>query len=337
MTELCVLALYGQAISHPYIHKARGPQDGLTNHLSLGPLHDRVKSHIARLIANPELLLAPDASYETGALDGRLWERPEVIVSIHQLIPKLPHLKDAFVEFLRGSLDTWERFTAEFVPGGTIARLSALQRELVWMPSTNDKNEGALGAYRIGARDSPNMSLGQHNARHMYKLNDTATYIATLATPEEHRFYCCEARVIDSSGLEKKRHADIAAESEQVAKKRKGEREVRAAKKAARRAKLKSVHVIVDLSQLTMERTTVKLLNEQLDWHRLFIDTGTKDEKQIPIKKLLPTKELKLKALVAAVERYNSMPEPPVVSAGSPVEDVVEDDGYSTSEEGLEE
>ncbi|EIW58834.1 uncharacterized protein TRAVEDRAFT_101714, partial [Trametes versicolor FP-101664 SS1] len=304
LTELCVLALYGQAISHPYIREARGPQDGLTNHLSLGPLHDRVKAHIARLIANPELLFAPDASYETGSLDGRLWERPEVIVSIHQLMPKLPNLRDAFIEFLRGSLETWERFTAEFAPGGTIAKLSALQRELAWMPSTNDENEGALGAYRIGARDSPNMSLGQHNARHMYKLNDTSTYIATSATREEHRFYRREARIIDSSGLEKKRRADIAAESERVAKKRKGEREARAAKKAARRAKLESVQVIIDLSRLTMEKTTVKLLDEQLDWHRMFVDTGPKDEKLIPIKKLLPTKDLKLKALVAAVERY---------------------------------
>ncbi|KAL7282534.1 hypothetical protein ACG7TL_004005 [Trametes sanguinea] len=335
LTELCVLALYGQAISHPYIREARGPQDGLTNHLSLGPLHDRVKAHIARLIADPELLLAPDASYETGSLDGRLWERPEVIISVHQLMSKLPHLRNALVEFLKGSLETWGRFTAEFAPGGTIAKLTESLRQLAWMPSTNDGNEGALGAFRVGARNAPNMSLSQHNAREMYKLNDTSTYIATSATPAEHCFYRKEARRIDSSGLEKMRRADVAAESERVAKRRKGEREVRAAKKAARREKLESVQVITDLLRLTMERTMVKLLDEQLNWHRMFIDVGPKEEKNIPMKKLLPTKELKLKALVAAVERYLSVPRPDIGLTVSSMDDVVEDDGYS-SEEGLE-
>jgi hypothetical protein len=47
LTELCVLALYGQAITHPYMREVRGAQRQHSNGLSLGPLHQRVKASVA--------------------------------------------------------------------------------------------------------------------------------------------------------------------------------------------------------------------------------------------------------------------------------------------------
>ena len=115
--------------------------------LDLGPLHKRVHNHIKKFIADPSLLLGPDASYEAGSFDGLQWENPEVFEAIQKLIPTLPHLSTALVAFLKGAAVTWERFTSEFAPGGLIDEASSAVKDLVFLPSTNDANEGALGAF----------------------------------------------------------------------------------------------------------------------------------------------------------------------------------------------
>jgi hypothetical protein len=81
----------------------RGPQHNTTNVLNLGPFHDKVKAHCQAIINNPNLLLAPDASYKCGSMDGIIWDQPEVLYAVHQHIPKLPHLKDAIKDFFEGA------------------------------------------------------------------------------------------------------------------------------------------------------------------------------------------------------------------------------------------
>lgn len=82
ITELCVLVLYAQSISHPYMQQVQGPEKEHKNILDLGPLHDNVKAHCRKIIADPDFLLAPDASYEQGAMDGKLWERPDAVYAV---------------------------------------------------------------------------------------------------------------------------------------------------------------------------------------------------------------------------------------------------------------
>lgn len=74
LTELCALALYGQAITHPYMREVHGAQRQHLNGLNLGPLHERVKAHCRKLIAEPELLYGPEAAYEKGSMDGKGWD-----------------------------------------------------------------------------------------------------------------------------------------------------------------------------------------------------------------------------------------------------------------------
>lgn len=148
LTELCALALYSQAISRPYLGQVRG---GGMNHLDLGPLHDQVCAHCQRIINSPDLLLAPNASHVTGTLGGKPWHRPAVMEAIWKLTPLLPHLPGVLRAFFEGALETWQRFCKEFTPGGKIAGLTAVQRKWAWMPSTNDDNEGALGASALCA------------------------------------------------------------------------------------------------------------------------------------------------------------------------------------------
>ena len=50
------------------------------------------------------------------------------------------------------------------------------------------------------------------------------------------------------------------------------------------------------------------MIEDQLDWHREFYDTGPKAEKKIPKKSVLKVKKDKFDALVAAVARYENAP-----------------------------
>ena len=92
LTELAVLVLYTQSISHPYMRQVRGPKQVHKNILDLSPLHKQVKTHCKKIIADPDLLLSPSASYVTGAMDGKLWERPEAVYAVQKMITSLLHI-----------------------------------------------------------------------------------------------------------------------------------------------------------------------------------------------------------------------------------------------------
>ena len=90
-TELCVLILYAQAISHPYIHLACGTNSPTQNALDMGPVYENVKTHLCKIIADPKLLISPSASWETGSLDGKPWENPEYVYVVLQEASWYPH------------------------------------------------------------------------------------------------------------------------------------------------------------------------------------------------------------------------------------------------------
>ncbi|KAI0367582.1 hypothetical protein BV20DRAFT_949876 [Pilatotrama ljubarskyi] len=295
LTELCALTLYSQSVSHPYLRQVRGHNAESSNHLDLGPLHTRVKAHLTRIIQAPGLLLAPDASYEHGTLDGKPWERPEAFYSVHRLARQLPDLEVILVEFFRGALDTWELFAAEFAPGGLISTLSSAERKRAWMRTTNDDNEGALGEFRVCARRAPSLTLHQHNARKMYKVNGTGDFMKTHLSPEGHSHVRAEARVLDSSGLERKRKWEQAeADKRAVGEKRLKDQEKvkKDAEKRERLDKLPPLPDTVDLSKLNVTN-----LDLYLDWHRQF-------DSSIPMKSKLTRKAAKVEALHEAIQRH---------------------------------
>jgi hypothetical protein len=147
LTELATLALYAQAITHPYMRQIQEPNSRTTNMLDLGPLHLKVEQHIDKIISNPELLTSANATYTTGAMDGKEWETPDAVAAILEMAPELPHLSNLVVEFLTGARGKWICFTSEFTPGGLIDEATDSQKDLAWMPATNDLNEGILGVF----------------------------------------------------------------------------------------------------------------------------------------------------------------------------------------------
>ncbi|KAJ7485891.1 hypothetical protein FB451DRAFT_1027055 [Mycena latifolia] len=82
--------------------------------------------------------------------------------------------------------------------------IGTCRRQLAWMPSTNDTNEGALGAYRVAVRGKPSLTLHQYNAQAMFRRNDTQDFVDAVFTPEDHLYIMREARRIDASGEERK-------------------------------------------------------------------------------------------------------------------------------------
>jgi len=147
LLELAVLAIYAEAISYPYMKAIRTSSD--QNMLNLGPLHSRVYDHMNKIINNPNILVGADSSFKTATLDGEEWQNPAVVQKILGLIPTLPHFHNLFIAFFQGAAETWIRFTSEFAPGGLIDEATTEERELAWMPATNDENEGALGSFRL--------------------------------------------------------------------------------------------------------------------------------------------------------------------------------------------
>ncbi|KAJ7229547.1 hypothetical protein B0H12DRAFT_1240213 [Mycena haematopus] len=170
LTELCAMVLYQQIISHPYLRQVRGPGTENVNLLDLGPLHKAVCDHIQSILDDPDILFGDELAFETGTLDGQPWHDPLAIEAVIKIMPSLPHLKAVTLAFLRGSLTTWIRFSSEFAPGGLIDECSATEKQLAWMPSTNDANEGALGAYRVAVRGKPSLTLQQYNSQAMYRV-----------------------------------------------------------------------------------------------------------------------------------------------------------------------
>ncbi|KAI0056411.1 hypothetical protein BV25DRAFT_1814075, partial [Artomyces pyxidatus] len=180
LTEMSVLVLYAQAVTHPYMRFIRGSGDGDGNMLNYGPYHRGVLSFIQKLIDNPSLLLGSDANPATGSMDGLDWFRPEAFEAVQKLAPELPYLEGALVAFLQGALATWERFTSEFAPGGLIDQATAIERERAWMPATNDANEGALGSFRLHARIKPNSTIHAYNAQATCTHNGTEDFITAI-------------------------------------------------------------------------------------------------------------------------------------------------------------
>ncbi len=200
-TELAVLAIYAEAISYPYMKAIRTSSD--KNMLNLGPLHTRVHDHMRKIIDNPNILVGADASFKTATLDGEEWQNPAVVQKILEIIPMLPHFHNLFLAFFEGAAETWIRFTSEFAPGGLIDEATAEERELAWMPATNDENEGALGSFRVLMRQQPQLTLLNHNALAMYFRNNTQAFMAAKFTEEED-FHYLHRLAREANGEERK-------------------------------------------------------------------------------------------------------------------------------------
>jgi len=297
-TELAVLALYAQAISHPYMRSIRGSERKNTNALDLGPLHTKVYNHMQRIIEDPSFLLGSAVTHETGAMDGQEWESSEVIAAIHRHAPSLPHLSAVLVAFFKGAAETWKCFTSEYAPGGLIDEATVAEKEFAWMPPTNDVNEGALGSFHVLMRRQPHLTLLQYNAQAMFHKNETEAFMKTNFQSEDYQFIHKKARQTEVDHVELKRkqnlvlHVQARNEKKQVAREK---RKVKAAAKAKR----------IGAVQLSFEKESINgLRGEKLKDHLLaFQKAGAPLAKTITTR--TPVAQIR-EALKLAIDSYNN-------------------------------
>ncbi|KAJ7761749.1 hypothetical protein B0H16DRAFT_1688378 [Mycena metata] len=205
--ELVVLLWYGQNFSHAVMRvvRSRTSTGGLRNLWDMGPAIRGVIAHLERVILDPDIIMGDNLSFETAAMDGQPWERPEAMYAAHALLPTLPRneLRAVFIEFMEGALETWRRFGSDILG----VELTEEQKRRAMMPTTNDCNEGWLGSNsRVALRRAPNASLEYINAKSQYKHNGTAAFIEEkLDTPEGQKFLRQKAQEISADGRQKKR------------------------------------------------------------------------------------------------------------------------------------
>ena len=70
LSELAILALYGEAVSYPYVKAIHTTSESgeKQNMLDLGPLHKKVLMHLQAIITNPCILLCENPSNITASL-----------------------------------------------------------------------------------------------------------------------------------------------------------------------------------------------------------------------------------------------------------------------------
>jgi hypothetical protein len=191
LTELTVLSIYHLFIAIPYTRRVREPEEVVLNAIPLGPLHGEIQDHCAMLLETPELVLDFDEEqYMIATFNGQPVAQGEAMVEIKKLYDsgKLPYLYEMFIRFLEGAKSTWIRFSSEFAPRGLIDGLNDDEKGRIWLPATNDRNEGALGSFIVYMRGNPTAALTSHNGLAMFKRNQTQGFMDMWFSPEDHQY-----------------------------------------------------------------------------------------------------------------------------------------------------
>ncbi|KIY62802.1 hypothetical protein CYLTODRAFT_360941, partial [Cylindrobasidium torrendii FP15055 ss-10] len=190
--DLCVLALYGVLVSWPYLSLVRTPRNGQpVNLLDLVDLHRQLPVLCMRLSIMFSSIFStqkPEGDFEMFksrfpwhdfTLDGNAPQNRRVLGKILDLHHegKVPGLRWCFRSFFRHAAKGWVDFGEEFRPGGPIDSLPLSLRKLLFIPATNDANEGILGAWRVATRFQPNISPTNFTARTTCSRNDTESFI----------------------------------------------------------------------------------------------------------------------------------------------------------------
>ncbi|KAJ7766983.1 hypothetical protein DFH07DRAFT_915798 [Mycena maculata] len=305
LTELVVLALYAISVSYAYMRVVRATGDRRVNALDLGPLHEKVVNFCEAVAANTNLLLAPDATYLTGTLDGQQWEHPDVFYCVQRMASGLPNLAGCLKVFMTGAADTWKRFGEEYRADGVIARLSPLARAKIYINPTNDHNEGALGRLRRAIHEAARLSLSAHNARSKYTINNTRAFLQSVIITDALRHWLhAEARRRVNSGRDRKRRRDLMEHEKVVVQEKQRAEAERKARAAEKLAELQGLTPLLDADwiQGNHKNVTGAEIVKNINWHRQFVEVGV-----IPMKGLITKmgKEDKVTQLIIAVHRYN--------------------------------
>ncbi|KAF7303520.1 hypothetical protein MIND_00581200 [Mycena indigotica] len=311
LTELAVLAVYHILITVPYMRIVRQDSHVALNAIDLGPLHRDIRDHCQLLIENPDLILDFDEQlYPLATFDGREPANLTVLSQIKALseMGTLPYLEAMLVTFLEGAMATWIRFSSEFAPGGIIDGLSEDEKARIWLPATNDHNEGALGSYVVWARNNATGALHTFNGLAMAQRNNVDAFAQNFLTKEDHHYILAAARQLDQDGLERRRRAMQKEYNAAMVV----EKQQTQAKKVAREdeitAQLNSTPFIKSVQDIYRPEMTRARLDDQLEKMRRRWNTDKKNPRMfMPKVSHIPLHIDKQEALAAAFPLHEAL------------------------------
>ena len=302
LAEMAAMALYGNAVSWPYLNLVRGAGGRVVNLLdpSIIALHRRLPGFCGYIAANPRLLLDTivDGDFLKITLDGKPWMDEMLVMSIQILASELPDLELMISSMFSGCMDGWYQFTKEFLLDGPIDQLTNEQRSRMFIPATNDASEGALGSWRVNARFHPNGSASGFSNKTRVERNNTEMFIEKHCEQEDQRYVMRQIRIQGTSGANAKFREHLLKSQQARALATRKKQQDAEMKKREEIARLIAVGLIVDRAQI--KKMTIPQLNDQISIHRKFFN----DEVLLKVpQKDLKTKFFKLSAVLAAITR----------------------------------
>ncbi|KAL6301676.1 hypothetical protein BKA93DRAFT_719962, partial [Sparassis latifolia] len=149
---------------------------------------------------HPTLLLDSNAPLDEVTLDGKPFMDKMLLAAVCMLAPDLPGLTCMISAMFSGAAKGWVQFTTEFTVSGPFDSLTPAERALVFIPSTNDANEGALGSWRVHARSRPSSTASTFSSQARSERNNTEEFIVKCCNEDDQGYVMRTVRTADASG-----------------------------------------------------------------------------------------------------------------------------------------
>ena len=302
LTEMAPQSLYGLTVSWPYLRYARGGgTKTLINLLDTTDIHRHIAPFCRKITANPTVLLDPSSPLSDITIDGQECMDPMLITAVRKLAPDLPDLNRAISAMFGGGAMGWDIFTSEFVEGGPFDQLTPEERVGLFIPSTNDANEGALGSLCSYKKHCPNGSADSFSDKVSVERNDTEDFIATKTSPVDLQYVMRIVRQRDKDGANKRFRLQLANNLCRKAAAQKAKKQQALHKQTECQMFLQNAELV--LEEAKIQQLTVKALKiqVQIHWHI------HKDPVLTAAKKSELTTKLKLvEAVAGAALRYKA-------------------------------
>ncbi|KAJ7241045.1 hypothetical protein B0H12DRAFT_1221612 [Mycena haematopus] len=266
LTELAVLALYAISVSYAYMRVVRATGDRQLNALDLGAFHAKVITFCEAVAANTDLLLAPDATYVSGTLDGQPWEHPDVFYAIQCMAPELPNLAGCLKSFMTGAIHRrLETFRGGVPPGRHHCSFISISSGEDLYKSHQRPQRGCSG---------PSALCGTRSGTAFAHAKVTDAFRGWLRA---------EARRRVDSGRDRKRRMELIEHAKVVVEEKKAAETKRKARAAQILAELQSLNPILDVEEIEANhrRITVTDIVKNINWHRQFVERGTIPQKTV--------------------------------------------------------
>ncbi|KAK7026961.1 hypothetical protein R3P38DRAFT_2527337, partial [Favolaschia claudopus] len=266
-------------------------------------LHRKIPELCRSLAADPTVFFAKNAVYfpERFTLDGSDFQDRNIFLAAQVLAPDLPDLSRMISAMFNGSAVTWVRFTPEFQIGGTIDSIPPEILAKLYVPSTNDHNEGPLGSARVHIRYHPNSNPASFSALERYRRNNTEAFADKYITVEDLLHVMREVRKEDANGENAAFRKAVVEELESKARVHCEKVRVATEKKLEREANLRATGVERD--RVKIKSMTVPQLKAQYDVYKLIVkDDIIRKTTLVSI----PRRQDKLDAVLAALDRYEA-------------------------------